>query len=81
MAFGIVARRKMLRVLNAVDDGIRSISEIAERSQLSPRKLQAPLSVLEGRGHLVSGLLMPGEVRIYRITSKGREALASREIS
>lgn len=81
MSFGFVARKKMLRVLDAVEDGIRSINEISEKSQLPLRKLEAPLNVLEGRGHLVSGVLMPGEVKIYRITSKGREALASRVIS
>lgn len=81
MAFGFIANRKMLRVLKATNDGAYTENEIAERANLSVEKVKAPLHVLEQRGYLSSGRLMPAELKIYRVTLRGQDALAKRVIS
>lgn len=81
MAFGFIARRKLLRVLEAANSGIYCADEIAQRAALPRHAVDTPLKVLERQGHLSSGRLMPGDLKIYRVTSKGQEALARRFIS
>lgn len=71
----------MLRVLNAAKTGIYAEAEIAERAGMTLSSVQAPLCTLERMGHMVSGTLVPGEVKIYRVTSKGQHALARGQIS
>jgi len=80
MVFSLFVKRKMLRVLNSVDLGVLTTEEIAERSNLSATSVEAPLHQLESRGLVASGLLLPAELRIYRTTELGKQALASRSI-
>lgn len=80
MVFSLFVKRKMLRVLNSVDLGVLTTAEIAEHSKLSASSVEAPLYQLESRGLVASGLLLPAELRIYRTTELGKQALASRSI-
>jgi len=71
----------MLRVLNAAKTGIYAEAETAVRAGMALSSVQAPLCTLERMGHMVSGTLVPGDVKIYRVTSKGQQALARGQIS
>lgn len=81
MIFGFIGRRKLFRVLDAAKSGIYCAEEIAMRANLSRQSVAVPLNVLEREGHLTSGTLAPGDLKVYRVTRKGQEALASRSFS
>lgn len=77
MFFSLRAKRKMLSVLRAASEGTLSVQEIAERSGVSERSVSTPLDLLEQRGLIVSGNLLPADLKIYRVTTLGRESLAA----
>ncbi len=70
------AKRKMLRVLGAANRGVLSVSEIAERTGIAEAAVDASLCWLERRSLVVSGDLMPAGLKIYRVTSRGKDSLA-----
>lgn len=81
MRLNFMGKRKMFRVLNAAKTGIYAEAEIAERAGMALSSIRAPLCTLERTGYMVSGTLVPGEVKIYRVTSKGQQALARGQFS
>ncbi len=67
----------MLRVLRVASEGNLSEQEIAERLDMRANSIGSQLDVLERQGLLVSGKLMPADLKIYRVTSRGQDSLAT----
>ena len=72
----LVAKKKMMKVLTVANGGVLSDQEIVEKSGFSDSVTIAALNTLERGGYVVSGMLHPSEVRIYRVTRLGVEKLA-----
>ena len=79
ISFG--AKKKMLRVLGVANSGVLSAHEIAERLGMNEGSVSASLQILERRSLVVSGKLMPADLRIYRVTSRGQDSLATGAIT
>lgn len=78
MFLSFVAKNRMMRVLSAVKSGILSEQEIQERSRLSNSSVRGALSSLERVGFVVSGTLLPSDIKIYRATRLGIEAIETK---
>ena len=68
--------RRARKVLAVAAKSILSSQEIAYRAQMSKSKTEDALRFLERKDYLSSGYLMPGGMKIYRITKQGEAALA-----
>jgi len=66
----------MKKILRAASSGILSSKEIAIRVRMSEWKTIEYLRQLESNELVVSGYLMPVGLKIYRVTSQGKDALA-----
>ena len=80
MFISFSVKRKMLRVLSEASRGVLSAHEISERIGMSESSVTAFLNQLERRSYVVSGNLMPAGLKIYRVTSRGKDSLAAGSI-
>jgi len=71
------ANRKLLRVLQTANRGVLSTGEIADRLGMNETAVETSLKLLERKSLVVSGDLLPAGLRIYRVTSRGRDTLAA----
>lgn len=71
------ANRKLLRVLGEANRGIFSAGEIADRLNMSVSSVDTSLGILERRSLVVSGTLLPAQLKIYRVTKCGVDSLAA----
>ncbi len=69
-------KRRARKVLVVAAKSILSSQEIAYRTQMSKSKTEVALRFLERKDYLISVYLMPGGMKIYRITKQGEAALA-----
>lgn len=76
MPFSFGPKKKLLRVLRTANRGVLTIGEISEHLRMSETSVRAYLRRLEDRSLVVSGDLMPAGLKIYRVTSKGKDCLA-----
>lgn len=77
MFFEYLANRRKKRILQAASSGILCVKEIALRARVSEFRTGEALIDLESKSLLVSGVLMPVGLKVYRLTSEGQRALAS----